>query len=106
MRTARRRFDVPLSMSTSVHPWPILLCTLLVRAAGVHPDTTAYLHFSGDGQYVEMAAAPDLSVGPDGFTISAWLKPDALEFARTEGSGYIYWMGKGEKTRYEWAARM
>ncbi len=71
-----------------------------------HPATTIYLSFSGDRQYVEIPSAPDLSFGPEGFTASAWLKPDTLEFSRTEGSGYVYWMGKGERNQQEWAARM
>jgi hypothetical protein len=78
----------------------------LLVSADLHPTTTNYLEFSGDGAYVEIPSAPDLSVGPEGFTVSAWLKPDTLEFHRTEGSGYVYWMGKGEKGRYEWATRM
>lgn len=74
--------------------------------AGLHPSTTNYLQFSGDGSYVEIAAAPDLSFGPEGFTVSAWLKPDTLKFGKSEGSGYVYWMGKGAPGQYEWAARM
>jgi len=86
-----------------------ILCTFLVPSlisADLHPATTNYLQFSGDGDYVEIPSAPDLSFGPAGFTVSAWVKPDTLEFRRTEGSGYVYWMGKGEPSRYEWAARM
>jgi hypothetical protein len=71
-----------------------------------HPSGKFYLRFSGDGQYVEIPSAPDLSFGPDGITISAWLRPETLEFSTTEGSGYVYWMGKGERDRQEWALRM
>jgi Concanavalin A-like lectin/glucanases superfamily len=55
---------------------------------------------------VEIPSAPDLSFGPDGITISAWLGPETLEFSTTEGSGYVYWMGKGERNQQEWALRM
>jgi len=72
----------------------------------VRPAAANYLHFSGDGDYVEIPSAPDVSLGPRGLTVSAWLKPDTLEFSKAEGSGYVYWMGKGEKDQYEWAARM
>ena len=72
----------------------------------LRPNTTNYLQFSGDGDYVEIPPAPDLSFSGSGFTVSAWLKPDTLEFRRSEGSGYVYWMGKGERGRYEWATRM
>ena len=70
------------------------------------PSGRFYLHFSGNAQYVEIPAAEDLSVGPEGFTVSAWMKPDTLEFAKTEGSGYVYWMGKGAPNQQEWAMRM
>jgi hypothetical protein len=86
-----------------------VVCLTLASAAistDLHPSTTSYLQFSGDGAYVEIPTAPDLSLGPDGFTVSAWLKPDTLNFSRSEGSGYVYWMGKGEPGRYEWGARM
>jgi hypothetical protein len=87
----------------------IILCAILVPfdvSADLRPATANYLQFSGNGDYAEIPSAPDLSFGPEGFTVSAWLKPDTLEFRRTEGSGYVYWMGKGEPSRYEWAARM
>jgi hypothetical protein len=87
----------------------MILCGTLAptgASADLHPATTNYLEFSGDGAYVEIPSAPDLSFGPDGFTVSAWIKPDALEFHKSEGSGYVYWIGKGEKGQYEWATRM
>lgn len=85
-----------------------LLCNLMLASGGREglPRATHYLEFSGDGQYVEIPSAPDLSLGAEGFTVSAWIKPDTIEFAHTEGSGYVYWMGKGEKDKYEWAGRM
>jgi hypothetical protein len=86
-----------------------ILCTVMVALGGsadIHPATSKYLEFPGDGAYVEIPAAPDLSFHPKGFTVSAWLKPDTLEFRKSEGSGYVYWMGKGEPGQYEWAMRM
>lgn len=70
------------------------------------PSAKFYLRFSGHGQYVETPSAPDLSFNPGGFTISAWLRPETLEFSATEGSGYVKWMGKGERDQQEWALRM
>jgi len=70
------------------------------------PSGRFYLHFSGNAQYVEIPAAEDLSVGPQGFTVSAWMRPDTLEFAKMEGSGYVYWIGKGAPNQQEWALRM
>jgi hypothetical protein len=74
--------------------------------AADHPSAKFYLRFSGDGQYVEIPSAPDISFGREGLTISAWLRPERLEFSKTEGSGYVYWMGKGERNQQEWALRM
>lgn len=65
-----------------------------------------YLHFDGAGQYIEVPAAPELSVSPKGLTVSAWMMPDALTFPNSEGSGYVHWMGKGEERRQEWTFRM
>src|SRR5215470_8008070 len=70
------------------------------------PSGKFYLHFSGDGQYVEIPSSPAVSFGPAGLTVSAWLRPETLEFKTTEGSGYVYWMGKGERGQHEWALRM
>jgi hypothetical protein len=95
---------------SSCRPWAAAIFLAAVFCgrlpAASHPATPFYLTFSGDGQYVEVPSAPDLSFSRDGFTVSAWLKPDTLEFSKTEGSGYVYWMGKGERGRHEWATRM
>jgi hypothetical protein len=89
----------------------VCFATLLVAVCGLlgasnRPSGNSYLHFSGSGQYVEMPNAPHLSFGRDGLTVSAWLRTETLEFNATEGSGYVYWMGKGEWARQEWAMRM
>lgn len=39
-------------------------------------------------------------------TVEAWIRPDTLQFKSSEGSGYVWWMGKGEKNQYSWSARM
>jgi hypothetical protein len=78
----------------------------LANAAERQPATSAYLEFSGEREYAEIPSAPSLSFGPRGFTVSAWLKPDVLEFNHTEGSGYVYWMGKGDRQEQEWAMRI
>jgi hypothetical protein len=80
------------------------ICFRLVAAD--RPPGKFCLHFSGDGQYVEIPSAADLGFGVKGFTVAGWLAPDSLEFHSTEGSGYVYWMGKGERGDQEWALRM
>jgi Concanavalin A-like lectin/glucanases superfamily len=86
-----------------------ILCRILIASdlpGALHPATANYLEFSGDGAYAEIPTAPDLRFNPEGLTVSAWLRPDTLPFRKSEGSGYVYWMGKGEPSRHEWAMRM
>ncbi len=67
----------------------------------------AYLLFDGMKDYVEVADSGDFSVGSTGeLTVAAWIRPDALVARKPEGSGYVYWMGKGEPRQHEWAFRM
>ena len=62
-----------------------------------------YLRFNGINEYVEIPSSDVFSVSTSGeLTVSAWLRPDVLNFARSEGSGYVHWMGKGEANRQEW----
>ncbi len=70
-------------------------------------DANAYLHFDGTRTYIEVPSSAQFSLAPGGgLTISAWIRPETLFFSNTEGSGYVHWLGKGEKERYEWTFRM
>lgn len=63
--------------------------------------------FDGSTQYIEVADNDLLSVPTTGIlTIEAWLRPDILEFAQSEGSGYVHWMGKGTAGQHEYTARL
>jgi len=77
-------------------------------AAAQAPDR--YLTYDGVRSYVEVPASPGLSVSADGLTIEAWMRPDSLSFAHTQGSlpteQYVHWLGKGEKDQEEWTFRM
>ncbi len=67
----------------------------------------AFLHFDGVGTYIEVPSSPDFSVTTTGaLTVSARLRPETLLFPNTEGSGYVHWLGKGEKGQYEWTFRI
>jgi hypothetical protein len=71
----------------------------------------ACLVFGGTGGYVEIPSHPALSPATTGsLTISAWMRPDTLNFPQSEGSGYVYWLGKGqtsgESGDQEFALRM
>ncbi|MFE1285656.1 LamG domain-containing protein [Streptomyces sp. NPDC058751] len=65
--------------------------------------------FDGTSQYVEIPDDDRLSVTTTGeLTVEAWIRPDALTFAKTDGAGYVNWLGKvsSEEARTEWLARM
>ena len=72
----------------------------------------AYLQFDGSTtNYVEVPDSNDFSVDTTGgLTISAWMRPDALTFANTEGSRpdeqFVHWLGKGSSGQQEWVFRM
>lgn len=75
---------------------------------GAGPESgDIYLRFDGLGSYVEIPSSADFSVETTGeLTVSAWFRPDVLQFPNDEGSGYVYWMGKGQAHEQEWAFRM
>ncbi len=83
--------------------FPAFLVVAALKAQTV-PDV--YLHFNGVNQYVEIPSSPELSVSRTGITVSAWMRPDTLTFPTPEGSGYVHWMGKGERGAEEWVFRM
>ena len=72
----------------------------------VLPNGTPAAHFRGD-QYLEVADASDLRPATTGvLTVEAWICPDTLDFAHTEGTGYVNWLGKGEPGSYEYVSRI
>ena len=92
------------AMSRLVRSTLALLTLGLVAAS---QDAESYLLFDGMKDYVEVADSGDFSVSTTGgLTVAAWIRPDALIARTPEGSGYVYWMGKGERGRHEWALRM
>jgi len=79
-------------------------------AAGAPMTPHRYLRYEGSNTYVEIDSSPDLSVDNAGLTVEAWMRPDTLSFAHTEGSRanelYVHWLGKGQRGEQEWAFRM
>lgn len=71
-----------------------------------------YLALNGRDQYVEIPNNVDYSVSATGeLTISAWLRPDTLNFTSVErGTNYIHWLGKGDSSgpsgNEEWTFRL
>lgn len=68
-------------------------------------DTAA--KFDGSGGYIEIPNSPVLSqpTSGKGFTVEAWIRPDALGFVGEGEDGYVHWLGKGEAGQMEWAFR-
>ena len=71
------------------------------------PNGSEAIGFNGKDQYLEVTTDPAFSVpATHVLTIEAWMRPDTLDFAFTEGSGYVYWLGKGRQGEQEYAARI
>jgi len=81
------------------------------------PDTA--LFFDGVGSVLTIPSHEDFSLNTTGYlSISAWLQPGGtaltpqgeLLFSRTEGSGYVHWLGKGDRYgdngNQEWSLRI
>lgn len=63
--------------------------------------------FNGTDSSVTVQDKDSFSVSTTSqLTLEAWMQPNTLEFLSQEGSGYVHWMGKGEKDSYEYVARM
>ena len=71
------------------------------------PNGDPALAFNGKGQYAQFPDNKAFEVDNTGvLTAEYWLRPDALEFSDTEGSGYVYTLGKGNGDAHEWYGRM
>lgn len=71
------------------------------------PNGDLATKFDGTSQYMEVDDAAELSPATTGeLTVEAWMRPDTLDFADDESSGYVHWMGKGLPGAHEYVARM
>ncbi len=71
------------------------------------PNGDRALRFNGSGQYLQFGSRKAFEIAPTGaLTVEYWMRPDALQFSHTEGSGYVYVLGKGDPGRHEWYGRM
>jgi hypothetical protein len=75
---------------------------------GVGPQRgEVYLRFNGIDNYIEIPSSADFCISTSGeLSVSAWMRPDVLNFPAFEGSGYVHWMGKGDTGQQEWAFRI
>lgn len=76
-------------------------------SATIAPNNDTVSVFNGINQYFTIDDNDYLEIVRTGIlTIAAWFRPDTLLFDNSEGSGYVYWMGKGMLNGQSWAARM
>ena len=85
----------------------------IYEPSGGKPDLTTLPNgdlasaFDGVSQYVQVPSSRSLSVTDTGcLTVEAWIKPAVLQFPHTQGSGYVYVLGKGTVGKQEYAMRM
>ncbi|MFI5731759.1 LamG domain-containing protein [Kribbella sp. NPDC051587] len=77
------------------------------RTATTLPNGDTATAFDGSSGYFQVADHDVLSPATTGeFTLEAWMRPDTLQFAHQEGSGYVHWMGKGVAGQHEYVSRM
>jgi hypothetical protein len=76
-------------------------------SATILPNGDTVSVFNGINQYFTIGENNYLEIIRTGIlTIEAWMRPDTLQFDNWEGTGYVYWMGKGYNNEQSWAARM
>jgi hypothetical protein len=80
--------------------------TLRERGA-IAGDADTAVKLDGKRSYVEIPNHEDFSqpTSGNGLTVEVWLRPDTLEFAGETDDPYVFWLGKGEPNRQEWALR-
>jgi len=71
------------------------------------PVSPNFLQCDGFATRAEIPSSPEFSLTTTGaLTISAWINPSVHTFPSSEGSGYVHWMGKGERDAQEWTFRI
>jgi hypothetical protein len=76
-------------------------------SATTMPNNDTVTVFNGINQYFTINDNNYLEIVRTGIlTLEAWFRPDTLQFANEEGTGYVYFMGKGATPEDSWGARM
>ncbi|MCL8253080.1 LamG domain-containing protein [Aeromicrobium fastidiosum] len=71
------------------------------------PNGDTGVVLDGKGDHVSFPSSPKYSIATTGvLTVEYLMRPDTLQFADEEGSGYVYVLGKGDPNRHEWYGRM
>jgi hypothetical protein len=70
-------------------------------------DADTAVKLDGKRSYVEVPSHKGFSqpTSGKGLTVEVWVRPDALEFDGETTDPYVWWLGKGEAKRQEWALR-
>jgi hypothetical protein len=70
-------------------------------------DANTAVKLDGKRSYIEVASHKDFSqpTSGRGLTVEVWVRPDVLAFAGETADPYVWWLGKGEAKRQEWALR-
>ena len=81
--------------------------TVGAPAITTFPNGDNATQFDGGTQYLEVVSNDRLSVPTTGvLTLEAWMRPDTLQFTSSQGTGYVYWLGKNTPGQSEYSARM
>ncbi|MEV0159340.1 FG-GAP-like repeat-containing protein [Nonomuraea fuscirosea] len=75
------------------------------------PNRDGAAAFNGSSGYFEVPDSGKFHISTTGkFTVEAWIRPHTLQFPNEEQTGYVYFLGKGTKSKkggdQEWAGRM
>jgi hypothetical protein len=86
--------------STEPVDWQVTASDSTIKTAG-----TVGVRSSNSGSTTRpFVAFDDFRTQSVGMTVHAWMRPDVLNYDNTED--YVYWIGKGSLTQFEWAFRM
>ncbi len=78
----------------------------VMRSTARLPDGELAGILSGSDS-LTVRSSPLLSIDhTGGLTLEAWIRPATVSFSRTEGSGYVEWLGKGRPGQFEYALRI
>lgn len=76
-------------------------------AISSEPGRAVGLNELGIQSYVEARDRNEFSIATSGqgLSVEVWMRPDVLDFRGEGATKYVHWLGKGEKSHYEWGFR-
>jgi len=71
------------------------------------PNDELATSFDGISDYLQVQNSESISITRTGvLTFEAWIRPGTLQFQKEEGTGYVWWAGKGAPRNQEYGFRM